>query len=137
MNWITEDILIGNYVEAQNPDMLRGAEIKSIVGLDGKLRSWQTEELGVDRIEVFNLIDGPGNDPHQFRQIVNLVVELCEKNPSVLVHCHAGRSRSPTVVAGYFMVQEGLTPRQAISRVGRKQELDLTNGIEEPLESLL
>lgn len=46
----------------------------------------------------------------------------------VLVHCHAGVSRSASVVAAYLMYKEGLTPTQAIARVKRAKPETFSNG---------
>ncbi|MEM9186077.1 MAG: dual specificity protein phosphatase [Planctomycetota bacterium] len=136
MNWINDHILIGNYVDAHNETLLSGYGVRSILGLDGKLQRHQAKELGVERIESFNPTDGPGNDPYLFKRIVDLLGELVRKNAPVLVHCHAGRSRSPTVVAGYLMKSESLAANEALRRIEKKREIQLTEGIETLLDAI-
>ena len=136
MNFITDDIAIGNYVEAHNAELLKSAGIRSILGLDGKLHRSQTKELGVERIEVFRFVDGPGNDPAIYRRVIDVLRDLVKQYPPVLVHCHAGRRRSPIIVAGYLMATQSLSSQEAIARVEWRRQIELTAGIEELLDTL-
>lgn len=61
MNWITEQIAIGNYLDAQDVNLLRREGIVSILSLDGTLAGRVPPDLGVQKISVVKLIDGPGN----------------------------------------------------------------------------
>lgn len=133
MDWITETIAIGNFLDAQDVAILSREGIRSILGLDGKLRGTTASDLGVARIEVFEFNDGPGNDPQRYQQAVDTLRELVEENSPVLVHCHAGRSRSPIVVAGYFVLTEGMNPEDAINRVAGKREINISEGLDKLL----
>ena len=68
------------------------------------------------------LVRRPINDiyPIPLPYLALAVVELAElrrlERPT-LVHCHAGRSRSPSVVALYWMARDGLSWEAAIERV--------------------
>lgn len=48
---------------------------------------------------------------------VKAIDEHLRKGDAVLVHCFAGVSRSASVAAAFLMHKEGLTPKQAISRI--------------------
>src|SRR5512138_2345644 len=98
MDSITEHIWIGNSGEAKDRESLQLAGIRSILCLDGCMTRVGSEEAGVDRIEVVELIDGSGNRPEVFLRAVRLLRDLASKHPPVLVHCYAGRSRSAAVV---------------------------------------
>jgi len=45
--------------------------------------------------------------------------------------CHAGRSRSVSMVAAYLIKYEGHTINQALSTIVSKREIYLSDGIEE------
>src|SRR5689334_15953664 len=94
MDCITEKIWIGNYLDARDVDAKARAGIRSILCLDGCLAEAHASDLGVERVEVVELIDGAGNPPERFLRAVRLVKELVSKHGPVLVHCHAGQSRS-------------------------------------------
>ena len=51
----------------------------------------------------------------------------------VLVHCHAGRSRSVCIVARYLMWKSGLSGKAALEIIKSKREIYLSPGIDELL----
>ena len=63
MNWITDTIAIGNYLDAQDKDLLQREGIVSALSLDGCLAGRSPDEVGVRKVTVIKLQDGPGNDP--------------------------------------------------------------------------
>lgn len=68
------------------------------------------------------LVRRPINDiypvPHPYLLLTVLeLANLRQRGIDTLVHCHAGRSRSPTVIALYWMARDGLSWEEAISRI--------------------
>lgn len=55
MDWITERIAIGNYLEAQDAELLRKEAIASVLGLDKTLQGRDPAELGLRKIEILPL----------------------------------------------------------------------------------
>ena len=129
MNWITDQIAIDNYLDAQNATLLQDEGILSILGLTDTLKDVDSEDLGVEDIEVIALNDGPGNHPQHFIRAVETLADFVKYSPPVLVHCHAGRSRSVIVVEGYFMKELGISPQEAIRKISSKREIALSKGI--------
>ncbi len=136
MDWITDDIAIGNYLDAQDAGALQTARIASILSLDGVLRGRSHSSLGVQEIAVHPMEDGEGNSPADFRRAVQTLLRLVNDHPPVLVQCHAGRSRSAVVVAGYLMLRLGLDPEAALTKVAEKREIAVTKGLERLLDSI-
>jgi len=130
MNWINDLIAVGNYLDAQDSGLLVREGIVSILSLDGSLAGREASALGVRRIAVMKLHDGPGNDPATFVRAVDTLSRLVVQAPPVLVQCHAGRSRSPMVVAGHLMKTLGLTPDEALQQVAARRELAITPGMD-------
>jgi protein-tyrosine phosphatase len=81
--------------------------------------------MGVERLELFPLMDGPGDNPQRFAQAVDLLARLVTESPPVFVHCRAGRSRSPAVVAGYLMQARGLNAEEALAFVAARRSIGL------------
>jgi protein-tyrosine phosphatase len=133
MDMITEDIWIGNFNDAQNLDSLREAGIQSILCLDGCLLGKSAKELGVRQIDVVPLIDGRGNQPEVFLQAVRTLKHLTSKHAPVLVHCHAGQSRSAAVVCKFFMKQ-GDSLAEAMKRISSKRKVAIQAGLQEALD---
>ncbi len=136
MDWITDQIAIGNYLDAVDAELLRREGMQSALSLDATLHGRDPASLGLRRIEVVSLEDAPGNDPRLFRRAIEFLSELVEQAPPVLVQCHAGRSRSAVVVAGYLMQSQELDSHAAIELVAAKREIAITAGVERLLEHL-
>ncbi len=133
MDKITERIWIDNSLEAKDRESLRLAGIRSTLCLDGCMKGEEAEEVGVDRIEVVELIDGAGNRPEVFLRAVRLLRELAAKHPPVLVHCYAGRSRSAAVLCKFFMQEEGNSLREAMRRITSKRKVAIAAGLQDLL----
>jgi predicted protein tyrosine phosphatase len=163
VDWITDTIAIGNFVEAQDAAIL--AQFNSVLSLVPTLRDLQArkksalqerwealEETDEDRfaanletllaalamkqLAVFELIDGPGNDLRLVRHAVDTLEEMARQSPPVLVHCHAGKGRSPLVVAGYLMKARKFTPTEALGYIGARRDIYVQDALTSLLEHL-
>jgi hypothetical protein len=134
MDWITDQIAIGGYQDAQDPDVLQAKAINSILGLTRTLQGANPALLGVKLVEVVPLEDGPGNEVRLFLETVDTLSRLVQEAPPVLVHCHAGRSRSVVVVAGYLMKSLGIGANEALDRVAARREVAVAPGLERLLD---
>ncbi len=133
MDCITNTIWIGNYLDARDQQAQAQAGIRSILCLDGCLADAKAEAIGVERIEVVQLIDGAGNPPEKFLRAVRLLQELASRHPPVLVHCHAGQSRSAAVVCKYFMM-EGDSLSYAMRKITSRRKVAIIAGLQEALD---
>jgi protein-tyrosine phosphatase len=136
VDWITDEIAVGNYLEALDIELLQRDRFASALSLDGTLYGKDPADCGLRRIEVVRLEDAPGNDFRLFKLAVDNLVELVRDAPPVLVQCHAGRSRSAVVVAGYLVTARGIDPEEALRFVAGKREIAVTLGLEQLLDSL-
>jgi protein-tyrosine phosphatase len=130
MNWITDQIAIGNFLDAHDIDLLRAEAINSILGLTPALTEIEPAELGVRLIRVVPLEDDLDNQVEEFRQALTALAELLQAAPPVLVHCRAGRSRSVAVVAAHFMARQGWNVDQAIEEIAAKRQIALSPALE-------
>jgi hypothetical protein len=133
MDKITNEIWIGSSTDAKDRDSLRREGIRSILCLDGCLLGMKADELGVNHIEVVQLVDGRGNRPEVFLSAVGLLKKLKIKHSPVLVHCHAGLSLSAAVVCKFFMKVEGDNLQQAMRRITAKRKVVIVAGLQEAL----
>jgi protein-tyrosine phosphatase len=134
MDSITDRIWIGNYLDAKDQLMLAKVGIRSILCLDGCMSGVRLEESGVERVEIVELIDGAGNPPERFLRAVRLLRDLAASHPPVLVHCHAGQSRSAAVICKFFMQEEGNTLAEAMRRITSKRQVAIMAGLQEALD---
>ena len=134
MNWITEDILIGNYLDAQDLKALGEAGVKSIIALNGVRYDLDYAGVGVQAVKVYDFIDGAGNAPQIFLRAVDTLLHYRRKSAPVLVHCHAGKSRSAILVAVHLMRDENLSLEAAMELISSKREIRITAGMQEALD---
>ena len=113
MTFITDTIAIGNFRDASLP-AIKAAGIRSILCLNGVVSGRSAEGCGVDAMTCFDFHDGSGNDPWQFDRAVRIVGQYALEHPKLLVHCHAGKSRSVMVVASHLVRQNQWDLRQAL-----------------------
>lgn len=126
MDWTTDDVAIGNSVEARDVALLERHAFRSAVSLDGTLQSADAAAFGLAEVAAHRLIDGPGNQLRVFANAVADLSRLAEAHPPVLVQCHAGRSRSAAVVAGYLVRVGGLAPDAALAAVAARRAVNVT-----------
>jgi protein-tyrosine phosphatase len=136
LDWITDEVAIGNYLEAQDPALLKQYAFKSVLSLDGTLSGRKATEFGLSEVATYRLIDGAGNDPRALRFAIDDLLRLARQQPPVLVQCHAGRSRSAVIVAAYLMHVCKLDPNAAIAEVAAKREINITPALVELLHKL-
>jgi protein-tyrosine phosphatase len=142
MDWITDEIAIGNHLEAQNRHLLEQGGIRSVLGLVRTLKGQEPAELGLARIEIVPLnlagllLGGSAKDLGLYRRAVQTLAELVQDAPPVLVHCQIGRSRSPVVVAGYLMKSLRIRPEEALLMVAARREIDVVPELIRLLDSL-
>lgn len=137
MDWITETIAIGNRFEALDSALRKKSGFRSLVSLDGSMTDDQVLAVGYDDYVCISMVDGPGNDIVSFRNVVQALIDMTEESPPVLVHCHAGRSRSVTVVAGYLIKTRGWSVQKAYDFIAMKRETAVQAGVSELLKNLV
>ena len=127
MDWITEHIAVGSFIDAQHADP---DDVDAILCLIADC----CDEDDV-RFDVLNLplVDGPGNDSRRVHEALAFVHDAVSNGKRILVHCHAGRSRSVCIVVRYLMTYMGRPRQQAIAMVQAKHDIYLSPGIEEIL----
>ena len=121
MTFITDTIAIGNFIDAEDRATREAAGIRSILCLNGLLQDCKPADCGVEALTCFNFHDGSGNDPWLFDRAVKIVGYYALQHPKLLVHCHAGRSRSVMVVACHLLRQNAWTLRQALAFIHSKR----------------
>lgn len=130
MDWILPNVAIGSARDAGDRDLLAREGVHSVLGLVPTLAQVDPEDWGLQDIEVVELLDGRGNRPERYLQAVDTLESLVDHSPPVLVHCHAGRSRSVVVVAGYLVRTRGLSPAAALAFISARREIQVTAGLE-------
>ena len=113
-------IWLGDIKAAENIPALDQHQIKHILSILDYQPTFQ------DKNRIYLCIfadDFPSTDliTHEFAKAFEFIDQTIEQGHQILVHCHAGRSRSVTIVAMYLMRKYSLTPGAALERLKSKR----------------
>lgn len=117
LNEIVPKLYMTNVYTAKDTDLLKKHNIKHVVSL-----------YPVDLPEMnqmyLSLYDHPKEDiSKHFNDTYNFIDEHISNGDSVLVHCHAGRSRASTIVIHYLMRKYDITYEKAYNFVKSKRPI--------------
>ena len=114
MKFITETIAIGNSHDAIAP----GEDVRAILNVAFDLDVSGDGRPKYERHKV-GLIDGPGNSKFQMMAAALCLLALLDisRRRKILVHCHSGQSRSPSVLAVVLALAEGTTVHKAYDNI--------------------
>ena len=110
MDLVLNNLFIGNAGDAKSPDVLYKNGICSVFNVALDL-NYDLSKLGVAFADQYHvgLTDGLNNPPELFYAALFTLRGLMSKSHPILIHCHEGRSRSPTIVATYMTLTQGGT----------------------------
>lgn len=77
------------------------------------------------RRHKIGLYDGPGNHPLVFAAAVLTLEGLVSQGKRVLVHCHAGQSRSPMVAAAWVAYKGRTSLEDALEQIMAARKLTI------------
>lgn len=126
MDWITEHVALGNFLDARAPGLAR--QVQAVLCLKPGCCDPARNDVEVLCVP---LVDGAGNDPERVRDAVAFLHSVVQDGERVLVHCHAGKSRSAGVVARYLVEHRGFDRDAAIVHIAARRKICLSPGIEE------
>ena len=129
MDWVNKHIAIGNFADVQD---LSAGSVDAVLCLKANCCDETDERFDVLCVP---LDDGPGNSSRWIEHAVNFININVSGGRRILVHCHAGRSRSVYVVARYLCLYGYLSFEQALACIARVRSVHLTPGIEELLDA--
>lgn len=121
MDQIKSGLFVGTSEDAGDRSEMSGHNITTIVSLthdepnSGYLAGMTVYERP--------MMDGPRNDHEAFIGAVHTVLSEVEAGEQVLVHCSAGASRSPAVVATVLALSTEMTLDSAFQRLNERRPL--------------
>ncbi|KAJ4462603.1 putative atypical dual specificity phosphatase [Paratrimastix pyriformis] len=113
---ITDFIFVGNQVAANSGKDLQDAGITRII----RLRSQPTLAVPdcISSVTFCQIEDLPSSNILScLAQCLEAIRAARLAHESILVHCHAGKSRSPAIVIAFLMLEHLFTLREAYSHV--------------------
>jgi protein-tyrosine phosphatase len=120
MDQVFPEIYVGTELDASDEQLLRKHGVDIVVSLTHS----NPDTGNVTRLDV-PMIDGPQNDSEVFAEAVSKVIEHRESGRTILTHCSAGASRSPSVAATAISNLTGKDLNEAFNQViERRPETD-------------
>ena len=127
---ITEHVYLGCIKSTKSAKVLNELQIRRIITVDIEPLKY----INVDGFADLKYLYINAYD-HQFEDLITKFEECLQfinegirsSNDKVLVHCHAGLSRSATIVIAYVMIKKKITAQRAISYVINKRTIVAPN----------
>lgn len=123
---ITSQIFVGDAQDARNATADQyDSTLNVAIDLDIEDK-WNEVKINWIRRHKVGLIDGSGNDPFSMVAALILLHSLVKDGKQkVLVHCHAGKSRSIMVVAAYMELVGIATLDDALAKIMPIRKVDM------------
>ncbi|UCE14702.1 MAG: dual specificity protein phosphatase family protein [Candidatus Heimdallarchaeota archaeon] len=121
MDHIIDDIWIGDEDSAANLSMLKMNSISAILCVqdNDQYRSLYPTDW---RFLHLILYDQEQISDEVFEESLEFIQNCRKEQHRILVHCSAGQSRSPSIVAAYLMSSKGMNPYQALAFMQKRRE---------------
>ncbi|XP_035661266.1 dual specificity protein phosphatase 3-like isoform X13 [Branchiostoma floridae] len=128
-NEVLPEILLGNVSIAQDVSKLKSLGVTHVLNAaHGAIDvSKEYEKVGIEYLGV-PADDVPTYNLKQHFEPAAAFINTAVKKGKVLVHCHVGYSRSPTLVAAYLMLYQELTAQESITLIRGKRFIGPNDG---------
>ena len=123
-NQITERLYLGSLDSTHERDRLLERNIKGILSL-GVKAIVVSKKIKVEFIDILDVVESQ-LDVH-FKQCFKFIDSILETGANVLIHCHAGISRSSTVLLAYLMYKNLWSYKDATDFVKKIRPIISTN----------
>ena len=109
MDRITNRIFIGNIDDGNNKDMLLDNNIDAVLCVARERNASWPDQCDPENIDIeyhkvgLDMADNI-NTPNQWLACVSVIDQMMDRNRNLLVFCHAGAQRAPSVVSLYLSI---------------------------------
>ncbi|XP_014226644.1 phosphatidylglycerophosphatase and protein-tyrosine phosphatase 1 isoform X1 [Trichogramma pretiosum] len=135
---IDETVILGALpFRTMTKQLVQEENVKGVVSMNEDYELWWLSNSGEEwkkhnvkflQLSTTDIFETPC--PEKLVRGVNFINEfrnmktnqVNEKNPTVYVHCKAGRTRSATLVGCYLMMKNGWTPEEAVDFMREKRQ---------------
>ena len=124
-NEILSGLWLGNIVDAGNRSFINSLDIVINCSKDINFLSKNTKNIRIpvddnlEEVEIKNLLKF-------LPKITGFIHSALKKNKNILVHCHAGKQRSASVVAAYLIRYLDISLEKAILLIRTKRDIIFT-----------
>jgi atypical dual specificity phosphatase len=118
-SWVINGTIAGSGIPMSRNDImwLKNKGIKSIISLtDEPLNNQWIKEMNIEYHHE-PLQDHLPPSVKEMDRAVDFIIKQESEGRPIVVHCAAGQGRTGSVLAGYFVKQQGLSALQAINKI--------------------
>ncbi|XP_066305279.1 dual specificity protein phosphatase 3-like isoform X6 [Branchiostoma lanceolatum] len=128
-NEVFQNVMVGDESIAQDVSKLKSLGVTHVLNAaHGAIDvSKEYEKVGIEYLGV-PADDVPTYNLKQHFEPAAAFINNAVKKGKVLVHCHVGYSRSPTLVAAYLMLYQELTAQESITLIRGKRFIGPNDG---------
>ncbi|CAF1062410.1 unnamed protein product [Rotaria sordida] len=123
MSEVLPGLYLGNAYDAQNINLLKENNIKSIINISKSIPCYYENETLFDYFQLPCNDSGQENILQYFDKTFEYIKDKLFLNENILIHCQGGISRSPSFTIGYLMKYHSKTFDQAYSFVKEKRQI--------------
>jgi len=130
---IIENLWLGSLQSSCNREALKERDIDTIVSAILGATANYPFDFDYERAKLKD-VDGEIIIP-EFKRLLPLIHNKIVSGKGVLCHCHAGRSRSASIVAAYLIRYHNMTAKEALAFIKEKRsQIDPNPGYVKQLE---
>lgn len=119
---ILDRVWIGTYQDATDPHFIRQHNIGFIINTTRHIASPFKDSIPTYRIPIDQSWEGSRLLAQHIPIVAPLMTKfLRETTKSIMIHCQGGICRSATVLAGYLILEHGLSMTQAMQFITSKK----------------
>lgn len=121
MSKITEQIYIGNILDASNRKWLDSHHVTHIINATNDIPNYFPNDFNYLKL---GLDDHPTQSLYEIMEpSYKFIYKAIDNGGTVFIHCHAGKSRSASVVIYFLMKIKGMTYIQALTYIKKYRSI--------------
>jgi protein-tyrosine phosphatase len=122
---IDSHIYLSSYKLANDEKTLKKYNIKNVLTIMPKCDdcSKMTKYDNIRYLQIDKQDIKTENLKNEFDKTYNFIDDAVNKKENVLIHCRAGKSRSPTILAAYLMKKYDVTSEEALEHLKQHRKI--------------
>ncbi|MGD1061516.1 MAG: dual specificity protein phosphatase [Methanomassiliicoccales archaeon] len=108
MDWIDENIAIGDWIDALRPERLGRSGVEVVIDVRPLFERGNGGLSRVPRVD-------------RLLHVADMLVEMSKRNAKVIIRCRQGKDRTPLVATAYVSRRYGMPLKEAYQLVKKKR----------------
>ena len=131
INYITDNIYLGSHEALLYPKLLQQKGITHILSIHELHVPYYIQQQCIHK--QISIKDHPQEN---ITKIILEALKIIYSSDTILIHCLAGKSRSPSIVISYIMHKYNISFDEAYSFVAKKRNININYGFVQQLQKI-